>query len=172
MLQKCLPLHSNTSSSLGWRDEKLKLERQKDHYSHFILRLAFSSTDEQRQRFTRIESTLFKIRLQDDDARERQDFIDSLDVKWEVVSEEEKRQAGIQIMSASLGLRKQEADEGAWFKMDWETVPELVESRKVLVKKGKAYVPAREQTSMIHAEFNALLLVNLIVSTLAVTPMT
>ena len=157
ILQKYLPLSSNTSSSVGPQDEKLTRERQKDHYSHFILRLAFSSTEDLRRRFARIESALFRLRFQTDDARERQAFIESLDIHWEVVPEDERRELGPQLLTATPGLKSRELDEGGWFKVDWETVPELVESRRVFVKQGKAYVPAREQMSMVLAEFQARL---------------
>lgn len=142
---------------MGYKDEKLKLERQKDHYSHYILRLAFSSTEDLRRRFSRVESALFKLRFQSDDARERQGFVESLSMNWEVVSEEEKRELGNDLLNATPILRKlQELEEGGggpWFKVDFETVPELVESRRVLLKAGKAYVPVREQLSMVLAGF-------------------
>ncbi|KAL2055566.1 hypothetical protein ABVK25_004374 [Lepraria finkii] len=154
LLQKWIPLHSNSSSSAGAQDESLKLERQKDHYSHFILRLAFSSTEDLRRRFARIEGSLFKLRFQNDDARERQAFVESLQLDWEVVSEEEKRTLAVDLQNATPGLRKQEVEEGGWFKVDFETVPELVESRRVFLKRGKAYVPVREQMSMVLAGFN------------------
>lgn len=157
LLQKWLPLHSNTSSSAGAQDDVLKLERQKDHYSHFILRLAFSSTEDLRRRFSRIESLLFKLRFQNDDAAERRDFVESLQLDWEVVSEDEKRMLGAELMNATPGLRRQEIDEGGWFKVDFEMVPELVENRKVFLKAGKAYVPVREQMSLVLAGFNTRL---------------
>lgn len=152
-----MPLHSNTSSSAGSQDEKLKLERQKDHYSHFILRLAFSSTEDLRRRFTRIESALFKLRFQNDDAKERQNFVESLQLEWEVVSEEEKKLLGADLQNATPGLKRQDVEEGGWFKVDFETVPELVEGRRVFLKAGKAYVPVREQMSIVLAGFNARL---------------
>lgn len=152
-----MPLHSNTSSSAGSQDENLKLERQKDHYSHFILRLAFSSTEDLRRRFARIESALFKLRFQNDDAKERQMFVESLQLDWEVVSEEEKKALGPELQNATPGLKRQDVDEGGWFKVDFETVPELVEGRRVFLKAGKAYVPVREQMSMVLAGFNARL---------------
>ena len=152
-----MPLHSNSSSSSHSQDENLTIERQKDHYSHFILRLAFSSTEDLRRRFARIESTLFKIRFQNDDARERQLFVESLQLDWEVVSEEEKKALGLELQSATPGSKRQDVEEGAWFKVDFETVPELVEGRRVLLKAGKAYVPVREQMSMVLAGFNARL---------------
>ena len=149
-----MPLHSNTSCSAGVQDESLKLERQKDHYSHFILRLAFSSTEDLRRRFARIETSLLKLRFQNDDARERQAFVESLQLDWEAVAEEEKRDLAVDLLNATPGLRRQEVEEGGWFKVDFETVPELVESRRVFIKSGKAYVPIREQMSMVLAGFN------------------
>ena len=157
MLQKWLPLHSNSSSSAGAQDQNLQSERQKDHYSHFILRLAFSSTEDLRRRFARIETALFRLRFQNDDARERQKFVESLQLDLEVVPEEEKKGLAEELMSATPGLRRQEIEEGSWFKVDFETVPELVESRRVFLKAGKAYVPVREQMSMVLADFNARL---------------
>lgn len=162
LLQKWLPLSANTISSiqdpqLKWQDPRLKLERQKDHYSHFILRLAFSSTEDLRRRFARIESALFRLRFQLDDAKERQEFVDSLSFDWDKVSEEEKRELGSDLLAATPGLRKQEMEEGGWFKVDFEKVPELVEGRRVLLRRGKAYVPVKEQMSMVVAEFGARL---------------
>ncbi|KAL6715684.1 DNA primase subunit pri2 [Lecanora helva] len=155
LLQKWLPLHSNTSSSTGAQDSNLQLERQKDHYSHFILRLAFSSTEDLRRRFARIENALFRLRFQNDDVRERQRFVESLQLDWEAVSEEEKGALAEDLVNATPGLRRQEIDEGGWFKVDFEAVPELVESRRVFLRAGKAYVPVREQLSMVLAGFNA-----------------
>ncbi len=157
LLQKWLPLHSNSSSSAGSHDENLKLERQKDHYSHFILRLAFSATEDLRRRFARIESALFKLRFQTDDVKERQSFVESLHLDWEVVCEEEKKALGPDLLNATPGLKRQDVEEAGWFKVDFETVPELVEGRRVLLKVGKAYVPVREQMSMVLAGFNARL---------------
>lgn len=153
LLQQWLPLSSNSSSSAGYKDEKLRLERQKDHYSHYILRLAFSSTEDLRRRFSRLESALFKIRFQSDDRKERQSFVGTLNLNWEVVPEEEKRELGSDILNGTSGLRRQELEEGGLFKVDFETVPELIEHRKVFVKSGKAYVPGREQLSIVLTEF-------------------
>ena len=155
LLTKYLPLSSNASSSIGWTDERLKLERQKDHYSHFILRLAFAGTEDLRRRFARLEAALFKLRLQSDHASAREAFVRSLQFDWDVVGEEEKRGLAVELVAATPGLRR--VDEESWFKVDFERVPELVESRRVLLRRGRAYVPVREQLSMILAEFTARL---------------
>lgn len=146
LLAKYLPLDTNSSAS-----SKLSAERQKDHYSHFILRLAFSSTEDLRRRFSRVESTLFRLRLAQDLPRERNAFIQSLSLDWEPVSDAERSRYASEL-AATTGFRKGSDDE-AWFKVDWERVPDLVETRRVFLKGGKAFVPSREQTSMVVAEF-------------------
>lgn len=76
-----------------------------------------------------------------------------LSFDWEAVSEEEKRALASNLRNATPGLKKEEIEEGGWFKVDFETVPELVETRRVFLKAGKAYVPVREQMSMVLAGF-------------------
>ncbi|KAI9675112.1 MAG: hypothetical protein M1817_001520 [Caeruleum heppii] len=150
LLDKYLPLSSNSSHS-----SNLKIERQKDHYSHFILRLAFSGTEDLRRRFARVETALFKLRFQHDDARERQSFVEGLSLEWEMVGDDEKRRLGPELIACTPGVRR--VDEESWFKLDWERVPELVEGRRVLLRHGKAYVPVREQMSMVLSEFTTKL---------------
>jgi DNA primase large subunit len=144
ILDKYLPLHSNSS-----RSSTLQEERKRDHYSHFILRLAFSATEDLRRRFSRLETMLFKLRFKDEASIERQQFVDGLGLEWDKVEEDEKRELSQEL--AAAGGKKGE-DQG-WYKVDWERVPELVEGRRVLLKRGKAYVPVREQMSLVVAEF-------------------
>ncbi|RMZ79993.1 hypothetical protein DV738_g2971, partial [Chaetothyriales sp. CBS 135597] len=151
LLKKFMPLSFNSSVAGGQVDQRLRDERRKDHYSHYILRLAFSRTEDLRGRFARAETMLFRLRLQADDGRERRAFVDSLNLDWETVGEEEKRELYDKLMAATPGLRRTEDD--SWFKVGWTRVPELVEHRTVLVRKGKAYVPLRDQPSMIITEF-------------------
>lgn len=145
LLQKHLPLSQNSS-----RSSSLEEERKRDHYSHWTLRLAFSATEDLRKRFARLETTLFKMRLYADDVRERRDFIDSLNMSWDTVTDQDKADYGDQLRAAT-GWRK--GEEENWFQVDWERVPELVEHRRVLLRKGKAFVHVREQVSMVVGEF-------------------
>lgn len=146
ILEKYLPLSQNSSHSPA-----MQQERKKDHYSHFILRLAFSATEDLRRRYSRLESQLFRLRFQNNDTRDRQEFVEGLDVEWEKVTDEEKRKYATELAAVNPSMKK--SDDEAWFKVDWERVPELVESRRVFLRRGKAYVPAREQTSMVVSEF-------------------
>jgi len=151
LLDKYLPLDANSSSS-----SQLHSQRQKDHYSHFILRLAFSSTEELRRRFTRVETMLFRLRFQTDDSRERAAFIRSLNIEWEPVLEDEKGELSQQLIVTAgfgYGKRAQQVMDEDWYKVDWTRVPDLIEGRKVFVKAGKAYVPGPLQHSIIMNEF-------------------
>lgn len=98
---------------------------------------------------------LFKLRFQQDDGREKRAFVESLSFDWELVSDEEKHALGEQLLAATPGVRRLEEEN--WFKVQWTRVPELVEHRSLLLHKGKAYVPLREQTSMVLTEFTARL---------------
>ncbi|KAI9742817.1 MAG: hypothetical protein M1818_003546 [Claussenomyces sp. TS43310] len=149
LLDRYLPLSASTSSS-----SSIPAERQKDHYSHFILRLAFAGTEELRRRFSRVETLLFRLRLLADVARERRAFVESLSLDWEPVSEAERQELGAELRAVAGVAR---GDEESYFKVDWERVPELVESRRVFLRRGKAYVPAKEQSSMVVAEFTSRL---------------
>ncbi|KAK5007880.1 hypothetical protein LTR28_004719 [Elasticomyces elasticus] len=146
LLATHLPLSQNSS-----RSSELHVERKKDHYSHWILRLAFSATEDLRKRFSRLETQLFRLRFLADDGRERREFVENLGLEWEKITEEEKVEFGEQLRAAS-GCRR--GEEEVWFKVDWEKVPELVEGRRVLLRRGKAYVHIREQTCMVVSEFS------------------
>lgn len=168
LLERYLPLDSNSSASSA-----LHQQRKKDHYSHFILRLAFAATEDLRRRFCRVETQLFRLRMLTDDARERAAFFASLDLGdsqggglgLEPVSEEEWRELAPQLAAVQDayggtkgGIAKTASADDAssgdgWFKVDWTRVPDLVEQRRVFLRAGKAYVPAREQPAMICAEF-------------------
>lgn len=147
LLKKYLLLEPNSSSS-----SRLSEERQKDHYSHFILRLAFASTEDLRRRFSRVETMLFRLRLADEGPTEKNAFIQSVNLDCEQVTEDERNKYRNEL-AAVTGFKKGSTEEETWIKVDWERVPDLVESRRVFVKAGKAYVPSKEQASMVVAEF-------------------
>lgn len=149
VLDKWLRLDNNAS-----RSEALQEQRKKDHYSHWTLRLAFAGTTDLRQRFTRLEAMLFKLRLQTDEFRERRAFIASLPMSWQILTEDEKSTM-MNDLKAATGFRRD--DEENWFKVDWETVPDLVERRQVLLRRGMAYVHVREQVTLIINEFTRCL---------------
>jgi DNA primase large subunit len=78
LCKKYLPLSSNTNTGAD-----LDGERRKDHVGHFVLRLAFCrGTDDVRRRYVNLETALFRIRYEGDDASEREEFLGSRDFRW------------------------------------------------------------------------------------------
>ncbi|GAA6061975.1 hypothetical protein JCM10212_005219 [Sporobolomyces blumeae] len=143
-----MELHSDKAG----RAYNVELERKKDQYSHFVLRLAFCRSEELRQRFLKAEKELFRIRFETDDPDERRSFIDSLNFGWEKVDETEKEHLS-EILAAASGIRPERMREESFFKVDWTKVTDLVAQRKVFLRGGKAYVPSSAEYSLVAAEF-------------------
>ncbi|CAK7232556.1 DNA primase subunit pri2 [Sporothrix bragantina] len=162
MLEKYLPLDTNSSLST-----QLSSQRKKDHYSHFILRLAFSSTEDLRRRFSRLETMLFRLRLSTDDIRERASFIQSLNLDWEMVSDGEKSQLASELAAASSmshsGRKQQVAEEETWCKLTARALPRLDEDDRltpILNHLSKNFVTpdaayANDDNALSGAEINA-----------------
>jgi DNA primase large subunit len=85
------------------------------------------------------------------------------------VTDEERAEYASE-MEAMMPAWRAGNEDDSWFKVDWERVPDLVESRRVLLKRGKAYVPGREQLSMITTEFSFRLERQLEVRSMESTP--
>lgn len=125
LLDKYLPL-SASSPSASTSTPAIQAERQKDHYSHFILRLAFARTEDLRRRFSRAESSLFRLRFANDDLKERQLFVDGLGLDWESVGEDERREFADEVFELPPLLY---SSHGVLFR-PWDIVPDLRFSRQ------------------------------------------
>ncbi|PWN27848.1 hypothetical protein BDZ90DRAFT_246216 [Jaminaea rosea] len=145
-----LPLSASTASRNGI---DIEMERMKDHISHFVLRLAFCKTEDLQRRFVRAENVLFRLRFETDDSTAREAFLRTLDLNWEPVSQQEKQQFKEELLAATPSLGQRDWDGEAFFKVPWTKVPDLVEKRRVFLRRGVAWVPMREQSSLIMAEF-------------------
>ncbi|KAI0345442.1 DNA primase large subunit [Trametopsis cervina] len=145
--EKYLPLHSSSA-----KNQDTQAERRKDHIGHFVLRLAFCRTEELRRRFIKAELALFKCRYEEDDHAERELFLQSRDFGWEQVDEAEARMYRAELLAASPPPASLTTPE-KYLKVRWTRVPDLVEKRRVFLKGGMAYVPSREQSSIIFDEY-------------------
>ncbi|QPG73103.1 hypothetical protein FOA43_000408 [Brettanomyces nanus] len=174
ILSKLLPLNPPSKES-----SSLYQERKKDHYSHFILRLAFCRSDELRRRFVKAETALFKIRYQQLGLQEQREFVDSIDLPWEEVSEGEREQFRDQLLSCSYNAirstlmqtvdyqRTQHVtdqqisaylDTVKFYRLPFEYVPELVSTRQSFLHLGYAYVGEFQRLSLIATEFSNFLM--------------
>ncbi|KAI0934152.1 hypothetical protein AcV5_006091 [Taiwanofungus camphoratus] len=151
--KKYLPLNSSTAISVD-RDA----ERRKDHVGHFVLRLAFCRSEDLRRRFVKAEMALFRIRYDSDDRVEREEFLSSRDFDWIPVMEEEREKYKTELAAASPATKDANPKDEKYYKVKWTRVPDLVEKRKVFLKGGLAYVPAREQSSIVFQEFQTNLM--------------
>lgn len=70
------------------------------------------SSEELRHRFIKAETTLFKLRLESDDASEREAFLKSQNFQWELVTGEEKDIYKSELMSSSRIKRDEWEAEG------------------------------------------------------------
>lgn len=131
--------------------------RLKDHYSHFILRLAFCRSQELRRRFIHAESILFKIRYNSDDPEERDAFIKTCNLSWEPVTEAERQELGKKLDWLQQTREDGTDDSTGFFKVDFEKVPDLVAERRVVLHMGKAYVPLSNLRSFIMTEYTGKL---------------
>ncbi|KAF9069919.1 DNA primase large subunit [Rhodocollybia butyracea] len=146
---KYLPLNSNSASGVD-----IQAERRKDQLGHFVLRLAFCRSAELRRRFVKAEGTLFRIRYETDDSKERAAFLSSKDFNWISVDADEKEKYEAQLSHFVSNKTDPNAFKNeTFYKVRWSTIPDLVEKRKVFLKGGFAYVPGREQASIIYAAF-------------------
>ncbi|KAJ1971990.1 DNA primase subunit pri2, partial [Dimargaris xerosporica] len=146
-LSAYLPLSSNHN-----RKANLAVERQKDHVSHFILRLAFSKTAESRTWFLRYETHLFRLRFLTTDFNERQAFLETLpDFQQRVLSPAQKEAIKPELRAASSYVKN--FDQESFFEVEFQQVLDLVQRRQVFVRGGKAYVPLSDQGVLIVNEF-------------------
>lgn len=159
LIQQHLPLNSNNQ-------EKLKSDRQKDYYSHFILRLCFSRSKELRDKFVKNETILFKIRFNQLSIKEQQLFIKNLNLPWEFISSQEKLENSSNLFKAiapSLQFQLQLNDENSkkqffeneqFIKLPFEHVLDLVSHRSIFIKKGYAYIPQFQQLQLLLNEYS------------------
>lgn len=100
---------------------------------------------------------LFRIRWDTDDTNERSAFAKSLDLGLDEVSKEEI-ELWKDALIAATGLRKKDNSPlDTYFKVPWTRVTELVSTRRVFLRNGYAYVPMREQSSIVFQEFSSRL---------------
>ncbi|KAG9045970.1 hypothetical protein FS837_005328 [Tulasnella sp. UAMH 9824] len=149
---KYLPLSANSA-----HERPLDAERQKDHISHFILRLAFCRTEDLRRRFTRVESLLFRTRFEDEDSAERLKFLEAHgSQQGEPVDDSEKALLRPKLAVAS-GFREDQIDKEPFVKLPWTKVLSLVDKRRVYLQRGVAYVPQRELSTVVFQDFSSRL---------------
>lgn len=158
---------------------------RKDHVSHYILRMAYSRTEELRKWFLRQEEHLFKHRFNALDGEGRMQAMRMLqgsssvqgEAELSAISEEEWEQNVTELLAVFGSTRMSDAEpiEGVtpetfsnfseprkkpWshiYKVPFEQVLDLVSKRRVLLKQGVAYVISRDLASIVLTAFRVRL---------------
>merc|ERR1719410_235061 len=104
--------------------------RENDHISHFILRLAYCRTEELRRWFVTHESDLFRFRwgcVKDDFPEEIQTFLSTCGLNYQAISEEEKADKKEKLIAAAgYGISPTKFEEEKYYKVSWLEAIDLV----------------------------------------------
>mmetsp|Transcript_4574 Transcript_4574/g.6114 ORF Transcript_4574/g.6114 Transcript_4574/m.6114 type:complete len:473 (-) Transcript_4574:35-1453(-) len=146
-----------------------KENRRKDNISHWVLRLAFSKSEDLRRRFLQFECLLFKHRFEKQTRQQIKQFMleqHSLGKVYTPISNSERDQHFEELKSVYVSQNKYNKDamkmeRMKWYKVHWTDVTDLVAKRSVFVHGGMAFVPHTQLVTILHSRFRMNLSKNL-----------
>ncbi|KAG0234114.1 eukaryotic and archaeal DNA primase, large subunit-domain-containing protein [Mortierella sp. GBAus27b] len=147
-IKKYMPMNHDRSQLAT---TQLDDERKKDHISHFILRLAYSRSQELRSWFLRAECALFRYRFEKELQSEQIRFMETQNLSWKKVTDDDKRLLLNKLKACSF--KPDTVEKETYFEVDFERVTGLVGRRQVYLQGGKAYVPMADQVVLVLDEF-------------------
>jgi DNA primase large subunit len=131
-------------------------DARKDSVSHFILRLAYSRSEELRRWFLTQECALFRHRL----SRLRGDgfarFLREHGLKFEEVPDSE-RDARVTSLARIKNYENVPAQTATYYRVPFLEAIDLIGRREVYLEKGYAYVPQAKLHSIVVSRFRASL---------------
>ncbi|ORX73408.1 hypothetical protein BCR32DRAFT_297191 [Anaeromyces robustus] len=157
LMKKYLPLNT-IGDGAKMSLEDLFYQRRKDYLSHYILKLAYCSTEQLRIWFIKQESDLFRLRWHRcKDQNMKKEFIKSLNLNMTELSGEEKEELKEELLETSYLDNNfknkdqyiQAFESDTYYKIPFEQVTDLVQQRKIYIKGGVAYLPSKEQISLL-----------------------
>jgi len=142
--------------------------RQTDHVSHFILRLAYCRTEELRRWYVTHETDLFRLRwglMKENCPEELQDFMTASGLSYQPIDSQEKEKLREELIaSAGYGMAGERFTDEKFYRVPWTEAVDLVRVRRVLIKGGMAYIPSSELLSLVVGVFRAKLSHNLVLT--------
>ncbi|KAJ1918086.1 DNA primase subunit pri2 [Mycoemilia scoparia] len=145
-LSKYLPMHSDRMG--GTRPRQIIAERRKDHISHFILRLAFSRSEDLRQWFLRQETALFRHRYREVDSADRQSLLNEISFDLKILSPQEKAK-----FIEEMDIKGFYPQDEQLFEVDFRRVLDLVGRRQAILRKGRAYIAQSNLATLVINEY-------------------
>jgi DNA primase large subunit len=139
--------HSKVALTQREREEKLApvmRNREKDHLSHYILRLAYCSTEELRRWFITQECDLFRYRAFK--AGNLNDFIKANGLNYHAVELKSIRETDPTLAD---NLNSLYVKSSTYYKVHFTEALDLVRKRTVYVEGGFCFVPESEMVSLV-----------------------
>lgn len=133
---------------------------RKDLVSHHVLRLAYCRTPDLRAWLLRHESALFRARFRDLDAAEQGAFFAAAGLPYRPIGDDELRALRDDLAAAALSVGDLEGrnairagERRTFYRVPFGVVPDLLASRRVLVRAGFAYVGRDQVHSLVGGAF-------------------
>ncbi|KAL9232528.1 hypothetical protein vseg_007633 [Gypsophila vaccaria] len=128
----------------------------KDIISHFVLRLVYCRTEELRNWFLSMETTLFRYRFRLKNFDSQRLVLAEFGLPYKAVSNAEFEcvKEKLSQVARSMGHSLTSAD-NIFYKVPFEDVPELVAGRRVYIHKGHAYVAMHQVVSLVVTQFRS-----------------
>lgn len=127
-------------------------DRRKDVISHYILRLAYSQTEELRRWFISQECHLLRYRVDQLSEEERANFMSANGIDFEQLGAEEKARRRDKLVGLTDVV---ETNFGTtiFYRVPFQQALNLISSRSVYVEAGCAFVPLSRVVSLIVTRF-------------------
>ncbi|KAK1258999.1 putative DNA primase large subunit [Acorus gramineus] len=145
-----------------WRTN-MRLQEQsetmeKDVISHFVLRLVYCRTEDQRKWFLSMETALFRYRFRFESPDSQRMLMGEFNLPYKALTHAEFENVKDKLIQVarSIGQPVVNAD-AIFFKVPFEEVAELVSNRRVFLFKGYAYVAMNQVVSLVATQFRSLL---------------
>ncbi|KAG2500755.1 hypothetical protein HYH03_001517 [Edaphochlamys debaryana] len=146
-----------SSASASTKEE----EARADLISHYVLRLAYCRTAELRKWFLAQECEMFRLKFSKYEAAEHEAFLAVHAPQYKAVDSaefESVRDDVYKVMHSCLESKdiiQRTMAAPHFYKVAWTRVPELVSQRRVLLRRGFAYVSREALAPLVVAEFRA-----------------
>eukprot|EP00741_Cyanophora_paradoxa_P015128 tig00020848_g14599.t1 len=147
-------IDKNIPLKVGAKDDERERQQRTDRLSHFILRLAYCGSEDNRRWFLKHESDLLRHRLNQEKARPDsfQAFLDEHGFKFPSISSDE-----YEALRENLEYDNPSAEKRVFYKVPFEEALELVSQRRVFLRSGFAYVLHKDLVSLVLLHYRAKL---------------
>ncbi|CAG0889243.1 unnamed protein product, partial [Darwinula stevensoni] len=143
------------SSHSGTAEEDLYEARRKDYISHFILRAAYSTSEDRRRWFIQQECDFFRARFMQLTPQQIDSFLQEQGLHYVKLNDAEKNVMIQYILGDDKNAEKKKMLD--LYKVPWLDALELVRGRRVFLQAGMAYITTQEFTSIVTQKFREFL---------------